>query len=368
MTSREVPLLRPEPGRGLRALASAWRGRRDDLDAFGVHAARCAREISDIEPDVVLAHSCQFFRVPAIAQYLAIPSVLYLHEPNRRLYEAPFGSPWAARPAGRPLRPAAIRAFVGELARVEQARIQVRTETTSVFAFDEVLVNSAFCRESVLRAYGRLSRVCPPGIDTDRFRFQERPVPARGQVCTVGALVLEKNPVFLVHAVAAAGPAVRLFTWVANYVDAQQQQLTERAAAEAGVPFVLEVAASEDELLRRYADADVFVYAPLLEPFGLAPLEANATGLPVVAVAEGGVRETIVDGVNGTVVDHDDAAFGAAVAGLLGDIGRARSLGVAARDHVVEHWSLARSIERLEIHLSAVSQRGSQPRSANGRR
>ena len=41
------------------------------------------------------------------------------------------------------------------------------------------------------------------------------------------------------------------------------------------------------------------VYAPCLELVGLAPLEANACGVPVVAVAEGSVRETIVDGVYG---------------------------------------------------------------------
>ena len=45
--------------------------------------------------------------------------------------------------------------------------------------------------------------------------------------------------------------------------------------------------------------ATAMVYAPCLELIGLAPLEANACRLPVVAVAEGSVRETIVDGVYG---------------------------------------------------------------------
>jgi len=47
---------------------------------------------------------------------------------------------------------------------------------------------------------------------------------------------------------------------------------------------------------------------PRLEPFGFAPLEANACGFPVVAVAEEGIRGTVVDGVNGLLVeDHPDA-------------------------------------------------------------
>lgn len=354
-TTHEVALDRPTSRDGIvPALRSAWRGRREDLDAFAVHAARCAREMSELGPDIVFAHSCQFYRVPAIGQYLRLPAVLYLHEPNRRLYEATFPAfPWAARQARRPIRPVSIRKFADELSGVQQARIHVGAETRWVHAFDEVLVNSLYSRESVLRAYGRLSRVCLLGIDTARFGLQERPAQLRGTVMTVGALVIEKNAEFLVRAVAAAGP-VRRFVWVANYVNERYRKLVERAAADAGLDLELRVAISDDELLRSFAEADVFVYAPRLEPFGLAPLEANATGLPVVAVAEGGVRETVVDGVNGILAEHDEASFAAAVAGLLEDAVRTRALGRSARDHVVRRWPLDASIERLERQLAAV--------------
>jgi glycosyltransferase involved in cell wall biosynthesis len=46
------------------------------------------------------------------------------------------------------------------------------------------------------------------------------------------------------------------------------------------------------------------VYSARLEPFGLAPLEANACATPVVAVAEGGVRESIGNGVNGVLISE----------------------------------------------------------------
>jgi glycosyltransferase involved in cell wall biosynthesis len=337
---------------------TAWRGRRPDLDAFAEHSARCAQEIEATKPDLVFAHSCQYFRVPAIATFLGTPSVLYLHEPNRALYEAPFGSPWAEEPTPRSgVRPASVRAFVHDLVRVENARLQVRAETHWVHAFDEVLVNSLFTREGVLRAYDRLSRVCRPGIDTDRFTFHERPRSMRGNVLMVGALVGEKNPLFLVRAVAAARPAVNRFTWVANYAGSYRNRV-EQAASAAGTPLDLRVAVSESTLMRAYAEADLFVYAPRLEPLGLAPLEANATGLPVLAVPEGGVRETIFDGVNGVFVEHDEEQFGAAIVRLLDDADRIRTLGRMARSHVEREWRLDDSIDRLEHSLTQVATRG----------
>lgn len=357
VTSHEIPLRVPEPRRGMVSeLGEAWRRRRRDLDAFIEHSAQCAEEINRSGAHLVLAHSCQLFRVPAIAEHLEIPSVVYLHEPNRRLYEATFaGFPWAARPTRRALRPASVRRFVHELLRVERSRIQVGTETAWLSAFDEVLVNSSFSRESVLRAYALQSHVSRLGIDLERFPFQQRPTAVRGHVLSVGALVVEKNATFLVRAVAAAGPGVRRFTWVANYVDRRYRQEVERVAADAGITVDLRTSVSDEELLACYAEADVFVYAPRLEPFGLAPLEAGATGLPVVAVAEGGVRESVFDGVNGILVEHDEAAFGAAVAGLLDDAALARSLGRSACEHVAQSWPLGPAITMLEARLAAVA-------------
>lgn len=354
-----VALQRPEdPGRRLATVRAVWQRRRADLEAFDDHSARCAREIEAFGAEVVLAHSCQFFRVPAIARHLRIPSAVYLHEPNRRLFEATLpGYPFRARLSPRKVRPVTLRRFVDELLRVERARIQVAVETASVAAFDEVLVNSAFSRESVLRAYGRLSRISPLGIDVERFPFQERPARSRATVLSVGAMVAEKNAPFVVRAVARAAPAVSRLVWVANYVDRRCGAEVERVAAEVGVELELRVAISDAELLRSYAEADAFVYAPRLEPFGLAPLEAGATGLPVVAVAEGGVRETVVDGVNGVLVDHDEDAFGTAVAELLNDISRARRLGRSAHEHVVRCWPLPEAIDRLDAQLRATSAR-----------
>lgn len=352
----EVPLDVPPLWYASHRLRSAWRGRRRDLDAFVEHSARCADEIASIRPDVVLAHSCQSFRVPAVGAYLQVPSAVFLHEPNRRLYEATSGAPWAASGEVRRASPQGVRAFIDELVEVEMHRVQVGSERAWADGFDEVLVNSHFSRESVLRAYGRDSRVCRLGIDLARFAPQERPAQLRGTVLTVGALVPEKNAEFLIRALATAGGAVERFTWIANHVYSPPYHRAITSLAEGlGVPFELRQAVSDGELLRLLAGADVFVYAPRLEPFGLAPLEANATGLPVVAVAEAGIRETISHGVNGLLVEPEENAFGKAVAGLLTDAAGTRALGSTALSHVATHWRLDGAVDRLEARLLALA-------------
>lgn len=58
-----------------------------------------------------------------------------------------------------------------------------------------------------------------------------------------------------------------------------------------------------DDLIEAYAAADAFVFPSQSETFGLAPLEAMACGLPVIAPYAGGLRDTLQDGYNAIIYD-----------------------------------------------------------------
>ena len=120
--------------------------------------------------------------------------------------------------------------------------------------------------------------------------------------------------------------------------------------------------ASHKDLIDLLNRAAMLVYWPRLEPFGLAPLEANACGLPMVAVAEGGVRETILDGVNGLLVDDDPTALARGIQRLFADPSYALRLGNGGGDLVNQRWPLRASIDRLEQRLSEVVERRSATR------
>ena len=73
-----------------------------------------------------------------------------------------------------------------------------------------------------------------------------------------------------------------------------------------------------------FRSADAVVCAPWYEPFGIVPLEAMACGVPVVAAAVGGLRETVVDQKTGLhVPPRDPEALAEALGMLLGNPGLA---------------------------------------------
>ena len=72
-----------------------------------------------------------------------------------------------------------------------------------------------------------------------------------------------------------------------------------------------------DALARAYADADVFLFASETDTFGQVILEAQASGLPVLAVDAGGPRELIAHGRSGCLAPASAEALGDALAGLV---------------------------------------------------
>jgi glycosyltransferase involved in cell wall biosynthesis len=337
------------------------------LHAMDRHCQACAAQISEGHFDVLFASACMFFRTVPIARHVRIPTAIYLGEPYRWLYEALPTPPWMAAPPLRTfgrLNHHTYRLLVVDAIETQARRLQVREEVYSARAFDMILVNSLYSRESVLRAYGLDSKVCYLGVDTDRF-VDRRQVRER-IVVGIGALVPEKNVHLVIEALGRVPDPPRL-VWIGNVAIQAYVQSLHALAASVGVILEIRIRISDAELVDVLNRASLMVYAPRLEPFGYAPLEANACGVPVVAVAEGGVRETVLDGVNGLLVDADAAGIGAAVDRLLADQQLARTLGTNGRRLAVERWSLASAADRLDSRLRGVVKAGRRTAEAPNR-
>jgi glycosyltransferase involved in cell wall biosynthesis len=87
-----------------------------------------------------------------------------------------------------------------------------------------------------------------------------------------------------------------------------------------------------------YAGADLYLWPAINEAYGMAFLEAQAAGLPVIAGRSGGVAAVVADGVTGLLTQAGDApAFASAVARLLAAPAERARLAAAAKDRIAAH-------------------------------
>ena len=324
------------------------------------HAQECAAAIRAGGFDLLLAHPCQFFISPHIGRAVGggLPKVLYLQEPYRFLYEAMPRLAWVSPPEGNQgvgsgnLASRILDRAKGH-ARYGYLRFLALEELANARAFDRILVNSYYSAECIQRAYGMAATVSYLGVNEGLFRSLDRP---REQfVVGLGSLSWSKGVDLAIEALAILPESHRpSLVWVCNAVDRPyRDEMTSRARV-LGVNLDVRMLVSDTELIELLNRAVAMLYTARLEPFGYAPVEANLCGTPVVAVAEGGVRETVRDGWNGLTVSRNPKMVAAAIRRLVDDPALARRLGEQGRRGALAEWNIEKSIDRLEECLGEV--------------
>jgi len=146
---------------------------------------------------------------------------------------------------------------------------------------DEFIANSHFIAKRINKSYRRQSTVIYPPVDTSRFTLHEA---KEDFYLTASRMVPYKKIPLIVEAFAAM-PDKRLMV-----IGTGPEMERVREVAGANVTLM---GYQSDEVLRQYMQrARAFVFAAE-EDFGIAPIEAQACGTPVIAFARGGVLETI---------------------------------------------------------------------------
>lgn len=330
------------------------------LNALDSHCKICADEINSGRFDILFANSSSILYNTPIGRYVNIPSIIYLQEPYRWLYEALPKLPWIAIEKPKSiLRWSAIKQYLTDHFTTYALRVQAREELVNAKKFDKILVNSFFSRESVTRAYGLDSKVCYLGIDASLFNLSN--MPKQGYVVGLGGLYPLKRPELAIDAIASIEKGKRpSLVWVGNFADEYYKRQVILYAKDKLVDLKLLIGISDEQLIDILQRAAVMIYTPLLEPFGYAPLEANACGTAVVGISEGGIRETIHNNINGTLLQDCQAEqIGNAILAYTSDLSYAANMGICARNYIVDKWSLSVAQKRLESELLTIVQESS---------
>ena len=160
-----------------------------------------------------------------------------------------------------------------------------------------IVTNSENSRRRIARYYGRDAPVIYPPIPTEKFRCGDE-----------GSYWLSVNRLY---------PEKRVLLQIAAFERMTEEKLKiagwhsddGRAKIRLNIPSKLPEnvellkSVSDEELVELYANCKGLICTAMDEDFGMTPLEAMASGKPVVSVKEGGYLESMVDGVTGRLVD-----------------------------------------------------------------
>ncbi len=152
---------------------------------------------------------------------------------------------------------------------------------------DFFIANSNFVKERINRIYNREAVVINPPVDVDKFRLN---IKKENFYLTASRLVPYKRTKLIVEAFNEM-PDRELVV-----IGAGDEYKSIREIAK---PNIKVLGYQSDEVLISYMQrAKAFVYGAL-EDFGIVPIEAMACGTPVIAFGEGGIRDSVIDGLNG---------------------------------------------------------------------
>lgn len=155
-------------------------------------------------------------------------------------------------------------------------------DTRTSNGVDSFIANSAFVARRIFKVYRREAKIISPPVDISSFTFQEN---KQNYYVTASRMVPYKK-VDLIVAAFTAMPDKTLVV-IGDGPD------YEKVKAKAGPNIQFLGFAAAKELQRHLQEAKAFVFAAE-EDFGIAPLEAQACGTPVIAFGKGGARETII--------------------------------------------------------------------------
>jgi glycosyltransferase involved in cell wall biosynthesis len=201
---------------------------------------------------------------------------------------SPFRYAWFERERALAEVPRALRPVLDStLARIRRRDLEIARRVTRYVA------NSRLCQERIRRFWNRDAVVVHPPVEVERFAAAAEP---EDFFLTVGEVTRHKRLAIALEAASRAGRRV-----VVVGDGPELPRLRERH----GDRHEFRGRVSDAELEALYPRALALI-VPGVEEFGIAAVEAQAAGRPVVGVDAGGLRETVIGGETGELVPEDD--------------------------------------------------------------
>ncbi|MFH1284161.1 MAG: glycosyltransferase [Candidatus Peregrinibacteria bacterium] len=160
---------------------------------------------------------------------------------------------------------------------------------------DYFIANSSVTKRRIEKYYNRQSSVIHPMMQSGKYRVADK---TKGYFLAVGRLTPYKKFDLIVETFNKTGLPLKIVGTGISETDLKKQ-------AKGNIEFLGFV--SDKELRNLYSECEALIF-PQVEDFGITPLEAMASGRPVIALEKGGAIETIIDGKTGIFFEKQTSA------------------------------------------------------------
>lgn len=270
-----------------------------------------AQDIDKKQYDVVIVHPDMFTQAPYLLRFLKTKHIYFCEELLRIVYEKQFVFTKQV---------SMVNALYEKITR----KIRKRIDRKNAQSAKQIVTNSAYTAHNVEIAYQRKAIVNLLGIDEKTFKPEKKK--KLYDILFIG----EKTSLEGFDLLAKSLPLMKAQPKV--YI------LSKRETQE----WI-----TDNELVELYNATKVSVALSRNEPFGLIPIEAMGCGIPIVAINEGGYRETVIDRETGFLVQRDPMHLAKILDTLLESEEVRKKLGEKGRERVLQEFTIHAHVKRL---------------------
>lgn len=282
-----------------------------------------AKEINDNNYDVILIHPDSFTQAPFLLKHTKTPSLYFCEEYLRLVYEEQFR----------------FKEKVNIFKRLyENYTRQIRKyiDRKHAKSVNLVVANSRFTKNNIDKAYDINARYCRLGVDPSVFRR-----PKNNKKGNYVLFIGERDD--------------RLGYGLVKEAVLKLKRNNNIKLINLGFSKGSKKVSSDKEMVKEYSNAIATICTHQNEPFGIPPLESMACETPVLAVNEGGYKETVIDGKTGYLLPRDPKVFAEKITYLIDNPKVAEKLGKQGREHVKKNFNWEKHARSIEKYLFEVS-------------
>lgn len=280
---------------------------------------KIARTIDNKKYDIVLCHPDFYTESPDILRFLKTPNVYYCHELLRQAYE-------------KSLAVEKNLIFYKKYYEILVRAIRKYVDRRNARMAGNIITSSIFISNKIYKYYKKKATVIYPCVNSEIFKRTS---------------VIKNNSITFV----GGRNKIKGYDLASKVV---------RTLRNMGLDFELLVLGfserdkyiDDDKMLAKvYSESFITICSAYNEPFGMTPLESMACGTPVLAVNEGGYKESIINGVTGYLLERDPNIFVEKVIFLTKDFRLYNKMSEAGIRFMKEKWTWEKHGQILVNHM-----------------